>query len=234
MLGHEFFGKNIVDIAIMVVIFFFGGERISLSLWRKTMTYEEFMKLVDEAGVYYTGTKGAEKLSCSWSLGGSSGNCYGPEMTYYDAEQPEELDSLDLLLEKVIPTITFLQYKNLVRKVVTYREDSHSDYYGGHSSTAYKECSLRTLFNELTERGFLSDKNSTTSFCLKDSTIPSLPSTIPYISVYRVFKSGEMAKNPIVTYENMTMEMAQHIFGRSYATSYPENYNWQFKIGQLL
>ena len=181
------------------------------------MTYEEFIKSVKEAGVYLAQKKGQDVISVSWSLGGSSGNCWNDKMDHYSAEAPEELDGLDIILEAVAPAMTFLQYKNLVREVVTYREEMHSDYYGGSSSTAIKECDLRVLYNRLVERKIL-------------KTVPSKVETpMVTVAVHRRFRSGKTAKTPVAVYKSMTMEQAREQFYKDY-TNFPENYMWDFVV----
>lgn len=139
------------------------------------MTRDEFQKIVDEVtgGEYYPperknksrgieGRKGyygpTLKLKVEWLTGGAwGGNCwddsdpssYGPE------PDPEpELEQLDTILEKVAPTIGFLQYKTLMQKV---KRDARTEYeyYGNHTSYGIKEILVEDIWEFLQEKGYV-------------------------------------------------------------------------------
>jgi hypothetical protein len=109
-----------------------------------------------DARVWADEIEGAEKgklRSASWSLGGSTGS-YTGHTSYHEAEpQPTSFEELDLLLEKMCPQITFLQYKRVNRECVTVETDSSSDCYGGSRNYAYFECDLEKLYGLLAEMG---------------------------------------------------------------------------------
>ena len=63
-----------------------------------------------------------------------------------DAEP--EFDDVDTVLTKICPTLSFLQYKQLM-KIVTRDEYSENEYYGNCTNYTYKKVKLRDLLNEL-------------------------------------------------------------------------------------
>lgn len=139
------------------------------------MTREEFQKVVDEitGGEYYPperknknrrieGRKGyygpTLKIKVEWMTGGAwGGTCwddsdpssYGP-----DPEPEPEMETLDAILEKVAPTIGFLQYKQLMQKV---ERDTRTEYeyYGNHTSYATKEILIEDVWEFLKEREYV-------------------------------------------------------------------------------
>jgi hypothetical protein len=91
--------------------------------------------------------------SATWSLGGSSGDSSGSWHTPPDA-QPS-FKEFDELLEKICPTITFLQYKKLFAETVTTESQYHSDYYGGGERTANFICDVEKLYTLLVGMGLV-------------------------------------------------------------------------------
>lgn len=83
--------------------------------------------------------------SDSWSLGGRGGNCYGDRWDI-TVENPCEFKELDELLEKIKPSITFLEYRKLERECVTIEEYDSGDYYSSSTSARWK-CDLEILFS---------------------------------------------------------------------------------------
>jgi len=137
------------------------------------MTYEEFQKIVDEVtgGEYHSPkrksvnsghSKGyyapTTKLKVEWMTGGAwGGNCWDDSEpgNYIPEPQPEpELEQLDLVLEKVCPNITFMQYKVLMQKV-TYNTRTENEYYGNHTSYAFKEILVKDIWDFLLEKNFV-------------------------------------------------------------------------------
>ena len=92
-------------------------------------------------------------LYVQWCSGGiSGGSCWdsGDSDPHYarsgDAEP--EFDDVDTVLTKICPTLSFLQYKQLM-KIVTRDEYSENEYYGNCTNYTYKKVKLRDLLNEL-------------------------------------------------------------------------------------
>lgn len=114
------------------------------------MTFEEFKKT---AGLRDEETH----LSVSWSGGGSWGNCWDDSIYTSPGEPEPEFTGLDLVLEATAPSLTFLQYKRVLRDAVELRENHEHDYYGGSGNTSYsKIADLRKLYDTLVEMGALS------------------------------------------------------------------------------
>lgn len=139
------------------------------------MTREEFQKIVDEitGGVYYPperknksrgiqGRKGyygpTLELTVTWMTGGAwGGNCWGESdpSSYCPEPEPEpELVDLDAILERVAPTIGFLQYKQLMQKV-TYDTRTEYEYYGNHTSYASKTISIEDVWQFTVDKGYV-------------------------------------------------------------------------------
>lgn len=96
-------------------------------------------------------------LSVEWVSGGiSGGNCWDSGGHYSrEADTPEELASLDTVLELCCPQITFLQHRALTRELVKSTSRSQHEYYGNHTDHQGKEISLLALYNYLAEKGWL-------------------------------------------------------------------------------
>jgi hypothetical protein len=92
-----------------------------------------------------------------YSVGGiRGGSCWDDSevkhYAYTSSDQPEELAALDTILEKITPNITFLQYKNIVAKVIKHDTRTENEYYGNSTNYAIKKCNLETLYNVLKEK----------------------------------------------------------------------------------
>lgn len=96
-----------------------------------------------------------------WTTGGMrGGSCWdtgeGPDPHYSkDADPEPEFVQLDKLLELVWPTITHLQYKNLVRELVTLEEGCDNEYYGNYTNWSEKRVDLAALHRYLKERNVI-------------------------------------------------------------------------------
>jgi hypothetical protein len=95
--------------------------------------------------------------SDSWSTGGSSGNCWNDEITYYDGDEPlANFEPFDNLITSIDPTISFLTYKKLYAISCSMGEIHEDDYYGGSGSHyTYYQCNIEVLYNELVALGIL-------------------------------------------------------------------------------
>lgn len=137
---------------------------------------EKFLEIVKEAGVsihngdpsvkenrYGMSYKQAQKKSkdtrpyicVQWSTGGmGGGSCWNDDepSPYTNSDPPEELTELDTILENICPNITFLQYKNIVNKVVEHSNWTEYEYYGNSTDYAMKKCNLETLYSLLKEK----------------------------------------------------------------------------------
>jgi hypothetical protein len=107
--------------------------------------YETFEKTGDSWNTEFFSEKVTEKnfkdicFMVKWEIGGhSGGSCWGGEAKPFFTSDPEkEFDDLDEILQKVVPNITFLQYRILLKKLdIQYDEHRVGDYYG--NDTIYK------------------------------------------------------------------------------------------------
>lgn len=79
----------------------------------------------------------------SWSLGGTTGNCYG-EKREASAQMETGLDQMDDFIMKNYPQISFMQYK-MIERAITRDIKSDKDWYGGETQEASKQISFSTL-----------------------------------------------------------------------------------------
>lgn len=130
--------------------------------------WENFLALVKGLGVAITtkeysgggyGKMGAcpPFIEMYWQTGGvGGGSCWEDSEHHSLAGEPEpEFTAFDRILEAVSPAITFLQYKNLAAEVIEFSSRSENEYYGNSTTYGVKKVVLRTLFDALQKRGYL-------------------------------------------------------------------------------
>jgi hypothetical protein len=105
---------------------------------------------------YYFRNEG--KLEVTWTTGGmTGGSCWndGVEDPHYpvEAEEEPEFEALDKVLEALCPQITFLQYKKLVKSVVSRDATSENEYYGNYYDKMTKSVDLNVLKQYLKQNG---------------------------------------------------------------------------------
>lgn len=112
----------------------------------------------EESGIWFSKSDKAKDTlkSDTWCLGGTSGSCYGNDLSPVSAgPQPTSFKEFDDLLEKVCPQISFLQYKKLYNHCVTTDTESHGDYYGGNVEYGFYICHLPKLYEMLVKMGIV-------------------------------------------------------------------------------
>jgi hypothetical protein len=85
-----------------------------------------------------------------WNVGHYSGS--GGSISAEPA--PKSFHELDRLLEKVVPKLSLLEYKRIIRELVKSATTSESDYYGGSQTYGYYEIDLDALFKTLLDMGY--------------------------------------------------------------------------------
>ncbi len=97
-------------------------------------------------------------LHVEWETGGvGGGSCWGGEPTGYSSSTPAaELKEFDIILEHFIPTLSFLQYKNLYNSLIEEDSYTQNEYYGNYTNYAIKQIELRKLYDYMKEKGWLS------------------------------------------------------------------------------
>ena len=95
-------------------------------------------------------------FEAEWVTGGlTGGNCWGDEAdTSLTADPEPELRGLDEVLAEVCPSITFIQYK-LLMKEMEYDEYEQGEYYGNYVIYGTKKLSVDTVYDKLVEWGYL-------------------------------------------------------------------------------
>lgn len=94
----------------------------------------------------------------AWVTGGmSGGNCWDSEAsTIYWTEEAKELIDLDVLLQKIAPDMTYLQYKELIRELDVKRQTySVNEYYGNYTDHEYKYIELDHLHDVMIKLGHI-------------------------------------------------------------------------------
>ena len=94
--------------------------------------------------------------SQTWDAGGHWGSCWGDEGEISPEPQPE-FEDFDILLEKVAPNITHLQYKRLYRECVTIEEGTEYGYYGSYTYYNRYVLDLKKCYEMLKEMGYIED-----------------------------------------------------------------------------
>lgn len=86
-----------------------------------------------------------------WSGGGAYGNCWHSSMSPVSAEEPLPFKALDDLLLKIVPDLTFLQYRRIQNECVTADSRYSPDYYGGGVTYNFWVCDLVKMYDILEE-----------------------------------------------------------------------------------
>lgn len=96
-----------------------------------------------------------EGFSTSWSLGGTSNNCWGDSHTV-SAEVEPDLPYLDEFFIEFYPQVSFMQYK-IVTKAVQTSTSSDSDYYGGNTTNGNKTLDFQSLSESMIKAKILNN-----------------------------------------------------------------------------
>jgi hypothetical protein len=86
--------------------------------------------------------------SGSWQTGGHWWSYTGATGAISGEDQPLSFDELDNLLEKIAPSISFLEYKKIMKNCVTIESDTQRDYYS-EANISYFECDVQKLYDIL-------------------------------------------------------------------------------------
>jgi hypothetical protein len=120
-------------------------------LIRELDTFDAFRTLVEDLG--------RERdvrlcLEATWTTGGmSGGSCWGDDANYpVDAEPEPDDTTVDTILERVAPSLTFLQYRKLMRADLYERTNGvQNEYYGNYTTWTRRTLKLRTFYAALRE-----------------------------------------------------------------------------------
>lgn len=96
-------------------------------------------------------------FEASWSLGGTSNNCYGGSDSV-SAEIEPELPLLDEFLMEFYPQTSFMQYK-IISKFIERSTHSDNDYYGGTTTNGNKKLDFSDLSQSLIKSQLIVDYN---------------------------------------------------------------------------
>lgn len=110
-------------------------------------------KQASESVISYINHAIAKGFSISWSLGGTSNNCW---LHSVHAEVEPELPYLDEFFIDFYPQISFMQYK-IVSKSVKFSTSYNSDYYGGSTSNGNKSLDFQSLSESMIKAKILTN-----------------------------------------------------------------------------
>lgn len=126
------------------------------------MTYQEFLEKIETAGIIRKDWNGnyPELITKDWTTGGRTGGGWdrdNDEDTYspIKGESEPDFEDLDKVLELVYPKIGFLEYKALIKELVTVSEHEVDDYYGNYEEYSRKEIKLEELYNYVVNKGWI-------------------------------------------------------------------------------
>lgn len=132
-------------------------------------TYEEFLEVLNDTFKltdlgeaadpnFYgrrsenTAQTGDYRLHRTWTTGGMrGGNCWG-DSADQPVESEEEPDDtfLDKILEAVVPSLSFLQYRKLTRHNLYDKYDAgYHEYYGNYTEREGRRLSIKRLYDAL-------------------------------------------------------------------------------------
>lgn len=95
-------------------------------------------------------------FSVSWSMGGTSGNCWNNNIDTCEPEmEPEDGPEFDAILEALTPELTFMQFRGIQREVFKRTQKTQGDYYGGSVTEGHKGFLIKDLYEALNKRGLL-------------------------------------------------------------------------------
>ena len=86
-----------------------------------------------------------DRIGVSWSLGGTSGNCFDDQVSSISPDAEPEFTEIDSVLEHYCPYLSYTQYKYMHNKLLHKDQKYESDYYSGGITYGYKYIYLDEL-----------------------------------------------------------------------------------------
>lgn len=125
-----------------------------------TQTYKDFLlTLREQLNITpwndWRSSNKKDRIGVSWSMGGTSGNCWDDHKTEISGEIEPEFTKIDSILEHYCPNISFIQYKSMSNKLLHRESNSEGDYYGGSETYGSKYIYLEELYEWLKEKGYI-------------------------------------------------------------------------------
>lgn len=131
-------------------------KNITHMVEKATLYQTLFEPECEHFGLDRNAEKGKYIYSESWSLGGECGNCWG-DTWHVEAQEPKEFVRLDNFLIKVIPNMTFLQYKKVFNHCVDKIEWHEHDYYSEGTYETCWRCDMEKLYMMLKEMNLIKE-----------------------------------------------------------------------------
>ena len=125
-----------------------------------TQTYKDFLlTLREQLNITpwndWRSSNKKDRIGVSWSMGGTSGNCWDDHLSEISGEIEPEFTIIDSILEHYCPNISFIQYKSMSNKLLHRESNSEGDYYGGSETYGSKYIYLEELFEWLKEKNYI-------------------------------------------------------------------------------
>lgn len=134
------------------------GRSLEKSALAKNPDYQKFLQVVkDSITPRSEWENDYEAIYQSWETGGmSGGTCWGDQARPYSEDPgPMELTELDKVLEKLCPSMSFLQYKNMTNEILKTASYTEREYYGNETDYTIKYVLYSKLFSYLKEKGLI-------------------------------------------------------------------------------
>ncbi len=99
--------------------------------------YKSFRQMLPRTGKALKDINLDDCLLLKWMAGGvGGGNCWKDDDHYSIPAEPEPpFEDIDIIIEKVCPNLTYLQYKKLIPEIISIDTVTDYEYYG--NSTNY-------------------------------------------------------------------------------------------------
>lgn len=147
---ENFQTKNNVTLRIKTI------KKIEHMVEKSTLFEQKFEPVCDNKFGHGDDEQRTYMYSEDWCLGGEWGDCWGNHGVV-DGQPSEEFVELDDFLEKIVPNISFLQYKKIKNHCVEQIEWHEYDYYSSGTMRACWRCDMKKLYNMLKEMNLIED-----------------------------------------------------------------------------
>ena len=131
-------------------------EKIEHKVEKTTLYQTVFEPECERFSYDIFGENGSYIYSENWTLGGEAGNCWGHRWDV-SPEEPKEFVKLDEFLLKVVPNMSFLQYKKIFNECVDKIEWHELDYYSEGTNETCWRCDMKKLYEILKEMNLIED-----------------------------------------------------------------------------
>lgn len=128
------------------------------------LSFNEFKKLIKSLNIWTSGpseSKIQNAINVYWRIGGQTGgSCWttNENPAIYrgiNADPEPDLTDLDIILQKICPNISYINYKVLVKSTIKIKEYSIYEYYGNYTNYSIKYILLNDLYKWFVDNNFI-------------------------------------------------------------------------------